>query len=99
MWTRRSDGPNVAMEISYGDGIAGWVADEEEPYLSNDVENDKRFDFKIDTAFSGGLTENSRPFKVSSLMSIPMKRHDGSLFGVYSVINTQVDNRRMSCLD
>ena len=91
MWTRRSDGPNVAMEISYGDGIAGWVADEEEPYLSNDVENDKRFDFKIDTAFSGGLTENSRPFKVSSLMSIPMKRHDGSLFGVYSVINTQVE--------
>jgi hypothetical protein len=70
-------------------GIAGWVAEEESPVLSNDVENDKRFDFRIDTAFAAGIAANARTFKVTSLVSVPIKRHDGTLFGVCSMLHRQ----------
>jgi hypothetical protein len=87
MWTRRADGLDTTMEIIYGSGIAGWVAEEEAPVLSNDAEQDKRFDFVVDTAYAAGMTAKSRIFKVSSILSVPMKRHDGTLFGVCSMIN------------
>jgi GAF domain-containing protein len=89
MWTRRVDGIDTTVEVAYGAGIAGWVAEEEAPVVSNDVENDKRFDVVLDTAYAAGLSAKMRTFLVSSLLAVPMKRHDGTLFGVCTMINKQ----------
>ena len=91
MWTRRGDGIDTTVEVAYGRGIAGWVAEQEAPVVSNDAENDKRFDFVLDTAYAAGLRADSRKFLVSSVLAVPMKRQDGSLFGVCSMVNH--DNR------
>jgi hypothetical protein len=66
LWTRRADGLDTTIEISYGVGIVGWVAEEETPVVSNDVENDKRFDIRLDTAYAAGMSEKKRTFRYSS---------------------------------
>ena len=87
MWTKRADGLDTLMEVAFGDGIAGWVAETESPVVTHDVEKDNRFDFRIDTAYAAGAFEMTR--KVSGILSIPMKKHDGTLFGVCSMIHMQ----------
>jgi hypothetical protein len=85
MWTKRADGLDTLMEVAFGEGIAGWVAEEESPVVSDHTHT--RFDFRIDTAYAAGLSEMTR--KVTGILSIPMKRHDGKLFGVCSMIHMQ----------
>ena len=93
MWTKRADGLDTHVEISFGEGIAGWVARELSPVVSNDAENDPRFDSCADLAFAAGASKHARNFRVASILSIPMKRHDGTLFGVCSMIK---DNKNSS---
>jgi len=67
------------MEINFGEGIAGWVAENREPILVEDCYSDSRFNPNID------LKTN---FKTKSMVCVPMLRKD-KLIGVMQVINRE----------
>lgn len=65
------------IRLKKGQGIAGWVAENEEPAIANDVQNDPRF-FK-------GADEKSE-FVTKSVLCVPVRTKDKTV-GVLQVIN------------
>jgi len=60
-----------------GEGIAGWVAENKKPVISNEVKKDPRYSPKL---------EEQIGFSVDSLICVPLLRR-GNLIGVVSVAN------------
>lgn len=67
------------VRIKKGQGIAGWVALNEEPVLIDDVSTDKRF--------YGGIDVQTG-FKTRSVIAVPLKTRS-KLIGVLEVINKE----------
>jgi putative nucleotidyltransferase with HDIG domain len=65
------------IRLQKGQGIAGWVAEHDEPVIINDVQNDSRF-FKSADEKSGFITKN--------MICVPVKTKD-KLVGVLQAIN------------
>ncbi len=65
------------IRIPFGKGIAGWVAEHEEPVLVPNVKDDPRF-YQIIDKISG--------FKTKSILCVPLKSKN-KLIGVLEVIN------------
>ena len=65
------------MEVSLGEGIAGWVAEKKESLLIEDCYKDDRFNPEMDIKTN---------FKTKSMICVPMLRQ-GRLIGVIQVIN------------
>jgi GAF domain-containing protein len=66
----------IDHRLKRGQGIAGWVVDNEKPVIANDVARDERF-FSIDKISS---------FKTQSILALPLKAK-GELIGVLELIN------------
>lgn len=66
--------------LSSGDGIAGWVIQNNQSYYTNDPENDSNF---------GG--ELSEDFTTRNLICTPLRKRDGDIFGVLQAINRDGD--------
>jgi len=69
----------VDIRIPKGEGIAGWVAENEQPLLVADVREDPRFYAKIDEKVG---------FQTQSILCVPLKAKT-KLIGVLEVINKQ----------
>lgn len=65
------------VRLPKGAGIIGWVAENGEPLLIEDVNKDSRFYQKVD--------EKSQ-FKTSSILCVPLKTKDGTI-GALEVVN------------
>ncbi|MCP5104180.1 MAG: GAF domain-containing protein, partial [bacterium] len=63
--------------LKKGEGIAGWVAEHEEPLIINDCASDPRFTTKADL---------KTDFKTHSILGVPV-RYDRKLLGVLEAIN------------
>jgi sigma-B regulation protein RsbU (phosphoserine phosphatase) len=75
--TGEASGRITGFRIPMNQGIAGWVATNNEPLLVPDVRVDPRFGG--DVPGSGFITRN--------LLCVPMKNADGKLIGVLQAIN------------
>ena len=71
-----------------GEGIAGWVAENKEPVISNEVKKDPHFSPKL---------EEQIGFSVDSLICVPLLRR-GNLIGVVSVAN-KLDEKKFDQAD
>lgn len=67
------------QRISINEGVVGWVACNNQPTIVNDVENDFRFNRKVDTQ-TGFLTE--------SIAAVPL-RLKGEVIGVLEALNKE----------
>lgn len=65
------------IRVKIGEGIAGWIAQEKEPVIVNDVSKDSRFTGQVDKA-SG--------FQTKSLLGVPLLVGD-ELIGIAEVLN------------
>lgn len=63
--------------VPLGKGVAGWVAENQQPVIINDVQNDTRFTGQID---------KSSGFSTRSILAIPMVVN-GELVGVAEALN------------
>lgn len=75
--TGEASGRITGFRIPMNQGIAGWVATNNEPLLVADVSKDARFGGDVPGA--GFITRN--------LLCVPMKNADGKLIGVLQAIN------------
>lgn len=76
------EGVNIlksTIELKMGEGIAGWVAENRQPLIIKDVQNDPRF-FKRADKKTGFFTRN--------LLCVPMVYND-ELLGVINVLNSK----------
>ena len=71
-----------------GEGIAGWVAENKKPVISNEVKKDPRYSSKL---------EEQIGFSVDSLICVPLLRR-GNLIGVVSVAN-KLDEKKFDQVD
>lgn len=69
------------LSLDMGEGVAGWVAQNDQPLLIEDVSRDDRFSKKIDET----LTQ-----KTKSLICVPLKVKERTI-GVMEVINKRGD--------
>jgi len=67
--------------LKLGEGIAGWVAQEQIPVIVPDVSKDPRFRARID-----GETDA----KTHSIMCVPI-RNKGNILGVIEIVNKTID--------
>ncbi|MDR9415904.1 MAG: SpoIIE family protein phosphatase [Gracilimonas sp.] len=72
--------------IPSSQGISGWVAQNREPVLVNDVQQDERFE--------GELSQSSS-FITKNLICVPLINHEKKLIGVLQAIN-RVNNEDFS---
>jgi signal transduction histidine kinase len=72
--------PPVDLRLRPGEGIAGWVAQNQESIVVSNVEEDPRF-------FSG--IDEQIGFHTISLLAVPLWMHD-HVIGVLEVVNKQV---------
>lgn len=79
--TGEKGGMVTKFRIKVGEGVAGWVAQNREPVLLNDVTKDPRFT---------GQHDQSSGFKTRSLLCVPMLA-GGDLVGVVEVLNKKSD--------
>jgi putative nucleotidyltransferase with HDIG domain len=77
------------IRLKKGQGIAGWVAEHNEPVVINDVQNDPRF-------FKGG--DEKSGFVTRSMICVPVKTKD-KLVGVLQAINKKGESFNASDLD
>lgn len=77
LWSKVADGVKD-LTIPENMGIAGHVLNTGKEYLSNDPCNDE---------FYNSTVSNNTGYVTKSIIAIPMKRADGSTFGVMQVIN------------
>lgn len=70
------------IKIPIGHGIAGWVAQNAQPVLVDDVSKDPRF--------SSSLVDDKSGFKTRSILCIPMMVHN-EVIGVMEVLNKRLD--------
>eukprot|EP00282_Hemiselmis_andersenii_P008264 CAMPEP_0114130378 /NCGR_PEP_ID=MMETSP0043_2-20121206/11985_1 /TAXON_ID=464988 /ORGANISM="Hemiselmis andersenii, Strain CCMP644" /LENGTH=406 /DNA_ID=CAMNT_0001223733 /DNA_START=1 /DNA_END=1222 /DNA_ORIENTATION=- len=104
LWTRNLDGLGTKKDVMYGEGIAGWVAEQEESVLLDDPTSDPRFDRRVDTWISHDETPGSASkwdkynvaSRVDNLLAVPIKRTDGSMLGVCVVLNKKGGGFRSS---
>ncbi len=66
--------------IPKGRGFGGWVIDHEEPYFSNDAQNNE--------IFAGDLSDY---FTTKSIICVPLSNKKGIVFGVLQAINRKGD--------
>jgi diguanylate cyclase (GGDEF)-like protein len=71
----------VNLRVRQGEGIAGWVAEHNQPLLVDDVSKDPRFATRFDEA--------SR-FHTQSILAVPLAIK-GSVLGVIELVNGQGD--------
>lgn len=76
------------MRLPRGKGIAGWIAEQGEPLIIQDVRRDARFDQSADD-----LTN----FTTKSIIGVPLKTQK-NVFGVIELINT-LDNTSFNAYD
>lgn len=76
------------VRLKKGEGIAGWVAEQQKPAVVNDAANDPRWTQKGD---------KTSQFKTRSILAVPMQRA-GQLIGVMEAIN-RADNQPFSDTD
>lgn len=69
--------PLLGARIAMGEGVAGWVAQHNQPAIVPDAAADPRFAHRID---------HSTGFHTHSLMAVPLRLGDG-LIGVIEVVN------------
>ncbi len=74
--------------VKRGKGIVGWIAENGQPIIIEDVKKDKRFDESFDI-MSG--------FKTESIIGVPLKSN-GKVFGVIELVN-KLDGSPFSALD
>jgi signal transduction histidine kinase len=67
----------IDVRLKRGQGIAGWVVENEKPVIVHDVSHDDRFSLDIDK-----LSD----FKTQSVLAVPLKAK-GELVGVLELIN------------
>ncbi|MCL2411376.1 MAG: sigma 54-interacting transcriptional regulator [Treponema sp.] len=72
--------------VKMGEGIAGWVAQNNKSLIVNDVANDKRHLSNIGEKIN---------FQTKTIMTVPM-REKGECIGVLQVINKKNDSQGMS---
>ena len=65
------------IKLKKGQGIVGWVVENNKSAIVNDCKNDKRFTSAID---------NTINFKTESVLAVPV-RYDNSIIGVLEAIN------------
>jgi len=65
------------IRIPKGKGIAGWVAQNQQPIIVNDAQNDPRFYSEVDSAVG---------FETQALLAVPLKARR-KLIGVLEVVN------------
>jgi two-component system NtrC family sensor kinase len=88
--TLKGDAARFAkLRIPEGKGIAGWVAQHDEPLLVPDVEADPRFLAHIDRITG---------FKSRSVICVPLRVRD-QVIGVMEVINKQSDSQYVDFTD
>ena len=73
----------VDIRIPKGEGIAGWVAENEQPLLVADVQEDSRFYSKIDETVG---------YETRSILCVPLKAKT-KMIGVLEAINKQNGGR------
>ena len=66
----------LGATIPKGMGIAGWVLDNNEPYISNDIKDDELF-----------YKDLSPSFTTRNIICVPLKNASGDPFGVLQAIN------------
>lgn len=76
------------VTVPPGRGIAGWIAENAEPLIIEDVHSDERFDPSIDEMLN---------FKTRSIIGVPLKSGD-RVFGVIELIN-KMDGEAFTALD
>jgi GAF domain-containing protein len=72
----------VGYRLPRGMGIAGWVAEHQQPQLVADVRRDPRAYMQVDEAFG---------FNTRSMMCVPVYLDDGRVLGVIEVLNRTSD--------
>jgi len=72
----------VGYRLPKGVGIAGWVAEHQQPQLVRDVRRDPRFYPQVDEAFG---------FNTRSMVCVPVFLDDGRVLGVIEVLNKTSD--------
>ena len=79
-----SKGEEVSkLTVKMGEGIAGWVAQNNQSLIVNDVEKDTRFYSGIDKGVG---------YKTSSILAVPLRMRDHCV-GVIEVINKENDRK------
>ena len=68
-----------AVELKMGEGIAGWVAQNRESVLIEDVQNDPRFSSQAD---------HETGFVTRTILCVPLL-YGGDLLGVINVLNSK----------
>jgi two-component system cell cycle response regulator len=76
------------MTLPCGQGIAGWIAENGEALIIEDVERDKRFFSEMDKL---------NQFKTESIIGVPLKNGE-KVFGVIELIN-KIDGKPFSPLE
>ncbi len=72
----------VGYRLPQDVGIAGWVAQHQQPQLVRDVRRDSRFYPQVDEAFG---------FNTRSMVCVPVFLDDGRVLGVIEVLNKTSD--------
>jgi GAF domain-containing protein len=72
----------IGYRLPKGMGIAGWVAQHQQPQLVRDVRRDPRFYGQVDDAFG---------FNTRSMICVPVFLDDGRVLGVIEVLNKTAD--------
>lgn len=67
----------VGLRLARGEGVAGWVADNDETVLIEDVTGDARFSPRID---------DRTGFETRSIVAVPL-RHRSQVIGVIEIVN------------
>jgi sigma-B regulation protein RsbU (phosphoserine phosphatase) len=80
VFPKEKDQRNTGLELEIGEGFVGWVAQHDQPVISNQARSDARFSPEL---------EEQIGFPIDSLMCVPVKRR-GKLWGVVTVLNKLV---------
>jgi len=76
--TKKERGKRIGKErLKLGEGIAGWVAQEQVPVIVPDVSKDPRFNPRV------GMESD---FRAKSIMCVPIK-NKGNILGVLEIVN------------
>jgi diguanylate cyclase (GGDEF)-like protein len=76
--TKKERGKRIKKErLKLGEGIAGWVAQEQVPVIVPDVSKDPRFNPRV------GMESD---FRAKSIMCVPIK-NKGNILGVLEIVN------------
>jgi len=96
IWSKISDiNGIIEIRLKIGEGIAGWVAENKEIVNVQDVQDDTRFNNKMDS---------SSGFKTKNMLCFPIKNKSEEVIGVLQLLNckygafTKLDEELLSML-